>query len=500
MIAEMSVMAVLAFAGFLTTGAFRDPARQTGRVFLAIPVGAFIYMVMALLSLLTVGRVDPRVALGATALIGLGLAVVISSRREWRRDDAGMGLALIALTLGGVAVNHIFPMARLTEDSMQNLYLSLQFQLPGALELISPPPLVSRQLGLASLHALSSLTGLRYVPSLGTLFGLSTIGLFCWITYKAGPSTRWRVWLVGATAAFLLSGNRFLYSWFYINSHVQVAAYLLISLVAAWLAMTRSWTWAPLSGMGLAALLLFRPDSPLIVGMVMVVIASLLPENRTALWIATPPLVVGFSWLGLILFRYSEFAGVISLASPVFSGILVVLSGTVALISVRWGFFRQVARYYGLILVAGMAVALVGATLMFPTTALASARATVLNTIGGYWFTTWWVAVALGLVAFFVHRIPYGRLWTQAITAMALLYWLLPLLRDGAYRLGPGDSGVRILIHFLPVVTTFLVLAVTDFPRVEEASYEGLQFSSRVRARTRKVAISARVSEESGQN
>jgi hypothetical protein len=81
---------------------------------------------------------------------------------------------------------------------------------------------------------------------------------------------------------------------------------------------------------------------------------------------------------------------------------------------------------------------------------------------------TWVAALGLLAVALLVQRVPDSRLWTVPILGFGLLYWLLPLLRDGAWRVGTGDSGNRILAHIIAVVVMFLVLAATN-RRTEES-------------------------------
>jgi hypothetical protein len=77
----------------------------------------------------------------------------------------------------------------------------------------------------------------------------------------------------------------------------------------------------------------------------------------------------------------------------------------------------------------------------------------------GFWLLTWVAAIALLLVALVVESIPDGRLWTIPVIGFALLYWALPYIREGAWRVGAGDSGNRILAHYLAVTVVFLVLA-----------------------------------------
>ena len=63
------------------------------------------------------------------------------------------------------------------------------------------------------------------------------------------------------------------------------------------------------------------------------------------------------------------------------------------------------------------------------------------------------------MVALIVQAIPDARVWTVPIIGFALLHWALPYVREGAWRVGAGDSGNRIMAHYLAVTVIFLVLA-----------------------------------------
>jgi hypothetical protein len=106
-----------------------------------------------------------------------------------------------------------------------------------------------------------------------------------------------------------------------------------------------------------------------------------------------------------------------------------------------------------------LAVVAVGETEILVDVAYATFRNL---TYDGLWLFTWPVGIVLTVIAVVVHRIPDGRLWTTPIVGFTLLFWLLPLIRGGARRVGAGDSGNRILAHILAVIVTFLVLAAID--------------------------------------
>src|SRR5690554_8179312 len=85
MISEFGVMLVLGLTGFLALGIPEAISRSWSRVWMAIPVGTFIYVAMALLSVLILGRLSVSVALTATG------AVALARSEERRVGKEGRG-------------------------------------------------------------------------------------------------------------------------------------------------------------------------------------------------------------------------------------------------------------------------------------------------------------------------------------------------------------------------------------------------------------------------
>jgi hypothetical protein len=176
-----------------------------------------------------------------------------------------------------------------------------------------------------------------------------------------------------------------------------------------------------------------------------------------------PSLVVMTLWYGIGLWQHAAGGDEISLTAPVFGSLLAVAgsSALVLLGGIRRG--RPVTRYLDLVGLAGLA-GMVGYFIVTrPGVMSASFEATVRNlTYDGLWLGTWLATLGLLLVALVVQRVPDSRLWTVPILGFGLLFWALPGLREGPWRVGTGDSGNRILAHILAVVVGFLVLAATE--------------------------------------
>lgn len=479
MIAELMIGGVLYAAGF---GVLAPLSRQLGnapRMWLSLPIGAALYLVIAPILILMTGTLDPGAALLAVAAIGGIRAAIAAYMRLWGRGFVLWALAGLGVALATVVISRLIHLTRLTPDSFRYLTVSVDLLQPDALDEVLPGHLLVRQIGLPSLQALHDLTDRRYFTSIGPLFGVFGFGYFTWLIRARTtqlPARRRRL-LVATAVLLLLTSNRLVYDAFYINSHIQVAVYLLIAVSGVWLAVvSESDGWAFPAGLALGVSLLFRPEMALVATVVLVAVAASRANWTVRLLVTAPPAFVGAIWYGVILWRYGAGGNEVSLTAPVLSS-LVLLTGAVTLvIASHLRVLRPLARYADRGMLIGMAGALVWLSFVSPQILRDSAVATLRNlSAEGFWLLTWPSVIVLAGIALAVHRIPDGRMWTTSIIGFALAFWTLPLVREGAWRVGAGDSGNRILAHFLAIVVTFLVLAAVDWPEQAEKPTQSSQ-------------------------
>jgi hypothetical protein len=474
MMAEIVIGASLAVSGFGILSPVRRDVSGWARVWLSIPIGAALYLIVALTLTIVTGTLTPELALGVTAGFGVvGLVVTAFTHRPGLADVkwGGYTIGVAVLT---VIVARVLHLTRLTPDSLRYLLAANDLALPDAFEQVHRADLLLRQIGLPSLHTLSDLTDRRYMASIAPLFGVSGLGLFTWLAWRftQGSETRRRMWLVVGAVLFLGSTNRLVYDSFYINSHIQMAVFLLIAVAGSWLAVTTDkpgWAWP--AGLALAATLLMRPEAPLVVAVVMAAVAASRATWPVRWAMTLPSVVVMALWYGIALWQHANFGNRIALTAPVFGSLVAVFGATGVTIAGGWAQARSVVRHFDLIALAGLALLVAGYGVRSPDVVVGSIKATFRNlTYDGMWMLTWVAALGLLAVALLVQRVPDSRLWTVPILGFGLLYWLLPLIRDGAWRVGTGDSGNRILAHIIAVVVVFLVLAAVEPTESEPAS------------------------------
>lgn len=459
MMAEIVIAVCLGVTGFGLLMATAPRLSPWARTLLSFPIGAAIYMALASLWVVIRGNLDPGRTLAVATVIGVvGLvdAQVRGRRAFWRE-----GILLVAGIAGVTALMRVWHLTQLSPDSLRYLLFAAQITAPDGLALVHSPDLLNRQLGYPALHSLSILTDRQYLASIGPLFGISTLGFLVWTLARAMRRDRRRLLVVMVAAAFMLSTNRFLYAWFYVNTHIAVAAFLLVAVAGTWWAlMERVDDWAWPVGISIGAIVLLRPDSPLFAVVVLAVIAATHLGWGFRLPAVAPVILITTLWYGLTLFPHPHYQSYMSYTSPV-AGNMVAVAGGVALVLFSWiPRLRSIGRHADVITLGVMFAAFGFLAWRNLELVADTARATVMNIEFGAWLFTWVALTPLAVLAFFRHRIPHGRVWTVSVVGFALLYWILPVLREGAWREGPGDSGNRILIHFVSVVVALVALAV----------------------------------------
>ena len=79
--------------------------------------------------------------------------------------------------------------------------------------------------------------------------------------------------------------------------------------------------------------------------------------------------------------------------------------------------------------------------------------------VDGAWGASLLVLAGVLVVAVLLRRVEHEQVWLFPLLTFVPLSVLLAFLREGAYRVGPGDSLNRMLLHVLPLAV--LAVAVT---------------------------------------
>ncbi len=466
MIVEVGLGCLLTFAGFGALLTVRETTAPAARMWLSVPVGMAFYLFASLGLIVVTGTLDPSVAVGIAVVLGLCGTLLSIVRSGFHVSDlawlaSGIGIAAITVVLA-----RVWHLTRLSPDSIRYLLGAVDLVEPDAIAEMNRADLLIRQIGLPSLQAMADLIDRRYLASLAPLYGVSGLGLFVWFTttMTTGVEIKRRRWMVLSATLFLLSSNRLVYDSFYINTHIQMASYVLIAVVGFWLAVSRDLTgWALPAGFALGAMVLLRPEAPLVVAVVLVAVAASRASWPLRVMAVVPVVLVTAVWYGIVLRENARGGRAISLTAPVFGSVVAVAGSALAVWVGGLRRLRSVTRHLDAVGLIGISGLLIFFTSRTPQVLIDSVVHTLRNiTYDGLWLLTWCAALVLLVIAILVHQVEDGRLWTVPIVGFGLLFWLLPLIREGAWRIGPGDSGNRILAHILAVVVAFLVMSTLD--------------------------------------
>jgi hypothetical protein len=341
-------------------------------------------------------------------------------------------------------------------------------------ELVSLNLLEKRGLAAPVVHSLSSLFGESYLRSHSPTLALAVLALVVWVVSqgamapRGSEQTTWTTVIAALAALLLLTNNRMVWNAFYVNDHLHFGAALLVICAASWLlsteraAQNKSALLAALL-VALPALVVTRPEGFIAGGLA---IAPLVLSPAVGARVRSVVLLV-FSaavvvWFGFITVVAAQGEGhlAISSAGPAVAGLFGLMASALLLRLEAAHLRRAILQ-----LVEGaLWLALLGMSLRDPDILLRSLRATYENVVMGA--GSWgWSLIALGLLGLLALVVADDQALIALrfpLTAMLPVFFLLAYLRDGAYRVGNGDSLNRMLMQVLPLAVLYLAAACLE--------------------------------------
>jgi hypothetical protein len=462
---ELPVLLALAYVGALAAR-LCGVVRPIAMFALALPLGVAVYVAALLVPLVVGWPVAPQAVL-AVAAVTLTAAVL-------RRAPVAIGWAFAGAGLYGAAAWLALRVTfvRVTPDSFRYLEAAGILRDFRSLEALTAHLALTRQFTYPAVQALGGPGGyLRTFSLLALLAALAVVLVAANQTLGASaPTPAVQAVVLAAT----LAPNRVAFHALYLNGHTLVAALLAVLGATAWIAWrqpdaVRAW-WGPAT-LATIALVPLRPEAVLVTGVTLLplVFAPAVPLA----WRRAPLLALGVTtllWYGGGPLRLELLEG----RAPDASVLLAIAlgAGTLvaalipALFALRWVVVRR--------LVAGALVVVLGAFVVLRLDEVdASLRATAQNlTSTGSWGWFWPFVVVLLALAWRSRPAAWGILIWPLATFPALGL-LLALVRGTPYRVGPGDSFSRMLMHLIPLVAlTLLARLERPAAAVDDASHD----------------------------
>lgn len=464
---------LLASISLLGSGLLVALGRRAGleHVALAVPTGLALLVAV---SLLLVVLPVPYSAALALVVVALVVAASLWRTRAWRAEgtDTGAVGALVGpavvwasvVAVGTLAIRGL-RFTRVTADSYEYL------QLGGVLEALGGPAedahlMVARQLFVGAAHAPSWLGNEAYLVALAPLLLVSAIAAVVWVVRVArspARAERYEMALLVAAVAAVLTANRTWFHAFYVNAHLAVGVYLLLIAAIPWLIGRRVLPprMALVPALGIVAVVVGRPEAPslLLLLLLPIVLAPTIPRPVVAGLVGSFALSVVAWWAGAVR-SVTEWTA----ASPATIA-LAVAAGVVGLhlLAVPSGRRRAMRSFLPQVVVGGLGVGALAVPVATGQVELlrSSVEATAANLAGaGLWGALPWTLPVLLVVVATVLRLGDGALFWVPLLGFVPLAFLLASARDGAYRVGPGDSLNRMWMHVLLLAVTALVLTL----------------------------------------
>jgi hypothetical protein len=462
---EALVVGALVFAGVLAAGLV-GVERPTLRLAMALPLAVSVYSAGLLVVLVGGLPIAPRTVLAAAMVTLAGVALLRSRALLGWASAWAVASGSLALLLHGVLFT------RVTPDSFFYLEAAGILRDFRSLEALTAHLALSRQFTYPAVQALGEPGGyLRTFSLLALLAAIAVVLVAANQTLGASaPTPAVQAVVLAAT----LAPNRVAFHALYLNGHTLVAALLAVLGATAWIAWrqpdaVRAW-WGPAT-LATIALVPLRPEAVLVTGVTLLplVFAPAVPLA----WRRAPLLALGVTtlvWYGGGPLRLELLEG----RAPDASVLLAIAlgAGTLvatlipALFALRWVVVRR--------LVAGALLVVLGAFVVLrPGEVDASLRASAQNlTSTGSWGWFWPVVVVLLAIAWRSRPAAWGILIWPLATFPALGL-LLALVRGTPYRVGPGDSFSRMLMHLIPLVAlTLLARLERPAAAVDDASHD----------------------------
>lgn len=477
MIPELLAVGAMALGGCALMRA--AGLRGWGVVPLGFLAGACLFVTIGLLQVALFLPTTPAVTIALTAAGPVAWWLV-----RWRRGHdvlvslpiAGLVAVVLAATVWLLRMSDLMKFHTDSIHYLMSGWLLAEgtYRADASAELFT-----KRGLGVPYLHAAANLDGSElYLRSVTPLLAVATLAAIVWFFAEAarGQISRGRLAAFAGLGLFaLVTTNRYVFNAFYLNGHLFAAAQLLLIVGAGWLLARPAdglGQTGPASGwdrrralellqlLALPALVVTRAE-----GFVLAAVALLptllspavsLSHRRRAIAIFGAACVAWNGFLTVVaLIRDWGVSG--EYAGGLAAGLLALAAAFVPL----WSRLDQWPVRMLWVAEGALWLVVLAFAVRRPTVLIDSARATYVNLfhdqgLWGYSMVALSAVVAIALVLYPFRDQVQLRFPLTTFVPLAIV---LAYVREGAYRVGPGDSLARMLIQYVPLAMLITIVA-----------------------------------------
>jgi hypothetical protein len=277
----------------------------------------------------------------------------------------------------------------------------------------------------------------------------------------------------------VLTTNRVMFHFFYINGHILFAALLLGAVGLGWLAVrTRSWILLLPASMMFGALIPLRAESAIVVGVFLFTFLSSQEIPLRWRWaLLAPSVVATLIWDGWVLPHLLSESSLALMKSPLSE--LAVVAGLILLVTVSSvKEFRKIALAMPWMLL-GSLVVLLGVLVWRDPQIMSDTLVGMSSamTATGRW-STFWLVVPFLFFGAVIIGFPRDRYVVFGVFAFTLVIPILAYLRGARFHEGSGDSANRMLMHVVPLLILVVILAAGKAEGLMERGVRGVSHSS----------------------
>lgn len=462
---ELLVVLALTWTGWCVAP---TTARTGWRLAAALPVGVATHVTGVLVAVaLPAALASPAGVLVVVTGAATANAVRRGTLAPWPRPAAVVTAAV--LVVAAVGITSAVPIVNLTADSYRYLTVAGVLAADADVAALTPFTLQTRSLAVGALHGLAPADPgyLRAVTPLLAVSTLAAVGMLV-AEVAAALDRRTRLGLAGGAVALLLTNHRFLYNALYLNGHLLFAVWTLVVVALCWRALRRRHDGigdAVVAALAATAIVLVRPEGAL--WALVVVLPAVVDEHVPLAWrrvVLGLPAIASLLWhAGVLLVEWPRSGEPVTtdLLGPIVLAVLVL--GLAAALPLLAPLSRR-RPLVGAHVALWAGVGVLGVT--DPGLLRRAIGPTARNVfLAGGWGVSLALLGMLVAVAVLLRRVPGEAAWVFPLASFVPFGLLLAFLRGSGYRVGPGDSLNRMLLHVVPIAVVALAATAVGAPR-----------------------------------